>query len=146
MEFSLSVKWTAGEVSVYRTQSALAFSPLKKKKRGSPDKVILSHPQLHPVVCCAMIGSGNTAASLSATSVLLCELGGLGKRDFIRGWRFTPHLHPPRALFHAIGWVVPNLWACQFSPRPYPPPPPPPCTVFPFWEWLGASALQRKQR
>lgn len=33
MEFSLSVKWTAGEVSVYRAQSALAFSPLFKKKK-----------------------------------------------------------------------------------------------------------------
>lgn len=36
MEFSLSVKWTAGEVSVYRAQSALAFSPLFKKKKRQP--------------------------------------------------------------------------------------------------------------
>lgn len=146
MEFSLSVRWTAEEVSAYCAQSAFVFSPLFKKNKGSPDKLILSRPQLHPVVCYVMIGSGNTVASLSATSVLLCELRGLGKRDFIRGWRFTPHLNPSRALFHAIGWVVPNLWACQFSPRPHPPPPPPPCTVFPFWEWLGALALQGKQR
>lgn len=69
MEICLSLKWTAGEVSVYHAKSVFVLRVHFSK--SSSGKLISSRPQLHPIVCCVMIGSGNTAAYFSATSILM---------------------------------------------------------------------------
>lgn len=80
MDVCLSVKWTAGEVGVDRAKSVFVFSV--RFSKSSSDKLISSRPELHPIVCFAMIGSGNTAAHFSTTSILMSQLKGLQERGF----------------------------------------------------------------
>lgn len=77
MEICMSVKWTAGDGSMYHAKSVFVLRVHFSK--SSSDKLISSRPQLHPIVCCEMIGSGNTAASFPTTPVTRAFAQGIGE-------------------------------------------------------------------
>lgn len=109
MEICLYVKWTAGEVGVCHAKSAFVLSPLFKKQLRQTYFILSSAPP-HCLLCRDWFWE--------YSSHLCTHVLAQGIEETWFQPRLTRHLSPPPlyALFCAIDWIIPNLWACSFLP------------------------------